>query len=40
LAADVVKLNQAKTEQGQSARIKMTGDKVTSNDAEKGDVGN
>ena len=33
LAADVGKLNQTKTEQGQSAKIKMTGDKVMIDDA-------
>lgn len=33
LAADVGLLNQTKTEQGQSAKIKMSGGKVTINDA-------
>jgi uncharacterized surface protein with fasciclin (FAS1) repeats len=33
LAADVGKLSQTKTEQGETAKIRMTGDKVTINDA-------
>jgi len=33
LAADVGKLSQTKTEQGETAKIRMSGDKVTINDA-------